>query len=78
MDAVKTEILKGGPVTAGMQVYDDLSIFKGGSVYRPGPSAQPSERHSVILVGWGNQLGKDYFIIQNSWGKTWGEQGKLI
>ncbi len=78
MDAVKNEILKGGPVTAGMQVYDDLSIFRGGSVYRPGPSARPAERHSVNLVGWGVQGGQEYFIIQNSWGNTWGEKGNIF
>lgn len=78
IDAVKNEIMKGGPVTAGMQVYDDLSIYRGGVVYQPGPSARASERHSVNIVGWGSEYGREYFIIQNSWGKTWGESGSCL
>lgn len=76
LESVKTEIMKSGPITAGMQVWDDLSLYKGGSVYQPGPSARPSERHSVIIIGWGTDKGRSYFIIQNSWSNTWGERGK--
>lgn len=57
-----------------MQVYDDLYYFKSG-IYEPSPSANKQERHSVILIGYGTENGRDYFIIQNSWGTNWGENG---
>lgn len=75
LQSIQNEILLNGPVTAGMQTYDDLHIFKGGSIYAPGRSAVPGERHSINVVGWGTEYGKTYFIIQNSWGPTWGENG---
>lgn len=31
--------------------------------------------HAVILVGWGNENGTDYWIIRNSWNQRWGENG---
>lgn len=31
--------------------------------------------HSVIIVGWGVLNGIEYWVIKNSWGTGWGENG---
>jgi len=37
----------------------------------------PDINHAVVLVGYGTDNGKDYWLVRNSWSASWGEAGYI-
>jgi len=67
----KWALIEYGPLMVVVHVPDDWYYYKSG-VYEPtAPSAWAN--HAVLLVGWSDSDG--CWIIKNSWGARWGEQG---
>lgn len=66
--------LNMGPV--GISVDAESYIFRN---YRSGIidwlTCGVDTGHAVLAVGYGKEDDKEYFIIKNSWGTQWGEEG---
>eukprot|EP01132_Coremiostelium_polycephalum_P009934 gene9934-12182_t len=73
---IQLAILQGGPVEGTFMVYQDFMAYKSG-VYSRSPNAARLDGHAIRIVGWGHDeaSGKNYWIIANSWGPTWGMDG---
>lgn len=67
----RNAIASGGPVVAGMAVYQDFFAYRSG-VYRH-VSGGLAGYHAVSVVGY-DDAGK-FWIAKNSWGTGWGEAG---
>lgn len=69
----KTEIQTNGPLATTFTVYSDFYNYKSG-IYSH-VSGGSVGGHAVKVVGWGTSSGTAYWIVQNSWGTSWGESG---
>merc|ERR1719379_1508413 len=71
------ELLTSGPLVASFEPKPDL-MYYGGGIYVSVPNQRTEWEkvdHAVLLVGFGEEKGQKYWILQNSWGPDWGEQG---
>ena len=61
------------PVSVGMSAFcGSFMLYKGGIVNK---SCGSILNHAVLIVGYGTTNGTDFWIVKNSWGVNWGEQG---
>ncbi|CAH2057384.1 unnamed protein product, partial [Iphiclides podalirius] len=70
------DIMESGPVQAVMTVYQDFFHYRDG-VYRRSYQGNNDLKgyHSVRIIGWGEDRGDRYWLVANSWGERWGENG---
>ncbi|KPJ00735.1 Tubulointerstitial nephritis antigen [Papilio xuthus] len=70
------DIMESGPVQAVMTVYQDFFHYRDG-VYRRSYHGNNELKgfHSVRIIGWGEDRGDRYWVVANSWGRQWGENG---
>jgi cathepsin B len=72
---IRKEIYKWGPCTSGMMVYQDFIDWNGIGIYEYDGLSTKVGGHAIVLMGWGEENGKKYWIVRNSWGSEWGDKG---
>jgi cathepsin K len=73
---IKAAICKYGPVAASVNVTDAFQNYTNG-VFNETPSnyANPVTNHAIVLCGWDDD--KHAWLLKNSWGTDWGEDGYM-
>jgi len=70
---IQREIMENGPVQTGFEVYEDFLHYKTGIYHYADGDLMGG--HAVKIVGWGKEKDVNYWIVANSWGPGWGENG---
>ncbi|XP_004517612.1 cathepsin L1 [Ceratitis capitata] len=63
-----------GPLACSVNALETLLLYKEG-IYDDAECNKGEVNHAVLVVGYGSEKGKDYWIVKNSWDKNWGEDG---
>ncbi|KAL6222057.1 hypothetical protein ACLB2K_005449 [Fragaria x ananassa] len=64
------------PVSIAFQVVSDFRLYKSGVYTSETCGNTPMDvNHAVLAVGYGVENGVPYWLIKNSWGQSWGDNG---
>ncbi len=72
-EAMKAEIYARGPISCEIDATQGLDNYNGG-IYAEYNEA-PQTNHLVSIVGWEVEDDIEAWIVRNSWGEPYGEQG---
>ena len=75
VDQIKQAIYTHGPVGCAVYVDEAFQAYTGGIF---NGNSNEKINHAVILVGWDDNQGDEgVWIMKNSWGNNWGEDGYM-
>jgi len=73
-DSLAEFIYTHGPASVGVRADSRWQLYTGGILDNRNCYLF---NHDVLAVGWGVENGQKYWIIKNSWGVSWGEEGYI-
>ena len=71
------QALQEGPITCAIDAFSaGFESFTGSGIYA-GPTNTTIDDldHEISVYGYGSEDGVDYWLLRNSWGTFWGNQG---
>jgi len=75
--ALQKALATVGPVSVAIDAsHFSFQLYDSG-VYDEKRCSTINLDHGVAAVGYGTEHGKDYYLVKNSWGTSWGEKGYI-
>nr|XP_046273344.1 cathepsin S-like isoform X2 [Scatophagus argus] len=74
--ALKEAVANIGPISVAIDASRPKFVFYRHGVYKD-HTCTHNVNHGVLVVGYGRERGHDYWLVKNSWGVSYGDEGYI-